>query len=224
MIKLYDQNVDKIKTYKKGDTVVFDGANMYVEKLTEAQLNSIGLYFIEYGEYPNRRYYTAIPTRGLVGNKFVIGYTPTERPLDEIKGLMIKDLFEHGEKKENEAKVTTSLGITVEANPRAQKAFELGAKRGVTRVRDENFMPHDVTVPQVNQILSEIEDKLYEIFTTKETKFDEIIALPTVAACANYENESYDYTVTQADVDADIEGTLTVGQVISKVRNNVKDW
>lgn len=224
MIKLYDSNAGRIKTYKKGDTVEFNGANMYVEKLTEAQLNSTGLYHVDHGSVPNRRYYTSTPSNGLVGNKYVVGYTSAERPLMEVKQAMFKDLFEHGEKKENEAKVTTSLGITVEASPRAQKAFELGAKKGVTRVRDENFMPHDVTVPQVNQILSEIEDELLTIFQTKETKFDEIVALATVTDCELYEATPYDYVVTQADVDADFEGTLTLGQIIVRYKNNVKEW
>lgn len=221
MIKLYNQNVDIIAKYKTITTV--DGT-LYVNKLTDEQLNSYGYFKVEYSSMPNRRYYTATLTRGVVGNKFVIGYTAVEKSIGDIKASMIKDLFERGEQKENEAKVDTGLGFKVEGNNRALQAYTLGAKKGITRVRDENFMPHDVTVPEVNQILSDIEDNLVAIFNAKEDKFDEILALPTVQACIDYENFEYPYTITQADVDVDIEGTLTVGQIVTRTKNKVKDW
>lgn len=220
-MKLYNSNIDKVGNYKTIQTVE---GTLYTNKLTDEQLASNGYYKIEYQSMPNRRYYTATPTRGVVGNKYVVGYTATEKDIMEVKQSMFKDLFEHGEKKELEAKVDTGLGFTVEANPRALQAFTLGAKKGVTRVRDENFMPHNLTVPQVNQILSDIEDNMLTIFNAKEAKFDEILALPTVQDCINYENFEYPYTITQADVDADMEGTLTIGQVVTRTKNKVKDW
>lgn len=220
-MKLYNKNIDKIGKYK---TIKTSDGELYTNKLTDEQLASYGYFKLEYGSMPNTRYYTATPTRGVVGNKLVIGYTSTEKPLDTVKASMFKDLFERGEQKENEAIIDTGLGFKVEGNPRALKAFELGSKKGVTRVRDENFMPHDLTVPQVNQILSDIEDNILAIFNAKEAKFDEILALPTLDACILYEATPYDYVVTQEDVDNDIGGELTVGQIIVRHRNNVKEW
>jgi len=220
-MKLYNSNIDKVGNYKTIDTV--DGT-MYPNKLTDEQLASYGYYNVEYQSIPNRRYYTATQTNGIQNGKYVVGYIATEKDIMEVKQSMFKDLFEHGEKKEAEAKVDSGLGFTVEANPRALQAFTLGAKKGVTRVRDENFMPHNVTNQQMNKILSDIEDKMLTIFNTKEDKFDEILSLPTVQDCINYENFEYQYTITQADVDADLEGTLTVGQVVTRTKNKVKDW
>jgi hypothetical protein len=220
-MKLYNQNIGIVGKYTIINTV---NGTLYVNKLTDEQLNSYGYYKVEYGSMPNRRYYITTQTRGVVGSKFVIGYTATERPLDEVKKAMFKDLFERGEQKENEAIVDTGLGFKVEGNNRALQAYTLGAKKGITRVRDENFMPHDVTVPEVNQILTDIEDNLVAIFNIKEAKFDEIYGLPTVADCILYEATPEDYIVTQEDVDNDIEGTLIVGQVIVRHKNKVKEW
>lgn len=220
-MKLYNQNIGKIGKYKDIKTV--DGT-LYTSKLTDEQLASYGYFKLEYGAMPNTRYYTVTQERGIVGNKFVIGYTATEKDIMDVKKAMFKDLFERGEQKENEAKVDTAHGFRVEGNSRALTAFTLGSKKGVTRIRDENFMPHNLTVPQVNKILSDIEDNILTIFNTKEAKFDEILILPTVADCMAYEREPYDYVITQEDVDNDIGGNLTVGQAVVRYRNNVKEW
>ena len=220
-MKLYNIATDKIENRK---TIKTNDGTLYPNKLTDAQLNSYGYYRVKYESAPNRRYYNATKSASVVGTEYVVGYTVTEKPIEEVKGLMFNDLFDEGLKRENSAKVDTGLGFTVDGSERGLSAFALGAKKGVSRVRDENFMPHNVTVPQVNAILTAIEDNILSIFNAKEAKFDEIIALTTVAVCIEYENTPYDYVVTQEDVDIDLEGTLVLGQIITKYSNKVKEW
>jgi ribosomal protein S9 len=62
------------------------------------------------------------------------------------------------------------------------------------------------------------------LFGQKRAVKNAIKALTTVQQCIDFENEPYDYIVTQEDVDNDPEGTLTVGETIVKHRNNVKEW
>ena len=220
-MKLYNANTDKIENLKTIKTV--DGI-LYPSKLTEEQLNSYNYYKVEYTPAPNRRYYNSTKTSSLVGSKYVVGYTTTPKQLDEIKGKMVKDLFEAGEQYEATASIDTGLGFEVEASPRALQAFGLGAKKSKGNVRDKNFMKQTVTTQEANAIVSAVEDKLLALFETKEAKFDEILALPDIASCELYERAPYDYIITQEDVDNDIEGTLVLGDIIVRYKNKVKEW
>jgi hypothetical protein len=137
---------------------------------------------------------------------------------------MIKDWSEYADKKEAAMTITTSVGIEVKANAVALTAFSIGAKRGKTYLRDKNYQKHTVTPTQMQAVYDEVEDNADAFFDLKGDKFDEIMALATVQACIDYENFTYDHTVTQAEVDADPEGVLIVGQIVQRTKNKVKDW
>lgn len=221
-MKLYDQtNMKIVNTKTIKDT---NGATLYVDRVDEAVLNEAGYFKVEYQPTPNRRYYIATETEGVVGNKYVVGYTATERPLSEVKKAMLKDWAEYADQKENSMTIVTSLGIEVKANAVALTAFSIGAKRGKTYLRDKNYQKHAVTAQEMQTVYNEIEDNADAFFDLKGDKFDEIMALPTVQACIDYENFAEDYVVTQEDVDNDIEGTLTLGQIITRYKNKVKEW
>jgi hypothetical protein len=220
-MKLYNQSIDKVQEYKIIETP--DG-NLYPNRLTEEQRNNYGYYDVEFQSPPNRRYYTSTKTASIVGNKYVVGYTATERPLEEVKNKMIKDWSEVVDEKESDPILTTSLGITVKAGRADLDSFERGAKRNKNSMRDYAGVEHAITPNEMAKIAQEIEDAGEALFDLKFSKLDEIRALSTVQACIDYENEPYDYVVTQEDVDNDIDGTLTVGQIITRYRNNVKEW
>lgn len=109
-----------------------------------------------------------------------------EPTLNEVKASLFDEFFAYADEKEEAMTVDTTLGITVKGNAAALQAFTLGAKRGVTTVRDSNYQEHNVSVPQMNQILQEIEDNAIAFFALKGQKFDEIMALPDVASCEAY--------------------------------------
>ena len=220
-MKLYDKNTQKIGNYK---TIITVDGTLYPSKLSEIQRNLYGFYNVELISPPNRRYYTFTESKGLVENKYKNSFTVEDKNINEVKKNMLEDLFNTGIEYEESASVDTGLGFIVDASPRGMSAFALGAKKSITKVRDNNFMPHNVSVPQVNDILTSIEDNLMAIFNTKEDKFDTILTLTTVAECEAYENEPYNYVITAEDVVNDIEDTLTEGQIVIRHRNNVKEW
>ena len=220
-MKLFNQNKDKVENKKTITTV---NGTMYVNKLTEEQLNSFGYHLIEYQSVPNRRYYTSKKSSSLVGNKFIVGYTSVEKPLEEVIGLMVKDWGEVASKKEADPILTTTLGITVRAGREDLDSFERGAKRNKTSMRDYQGVEHTIAPNDMAKIAQEIEDAGEVLFDLKFAKLDEIRVLTSLAECMAYEKEPYDYIVTQEDVDNDIEGSLTLGETIIKYKNNVKEW
>jgi len=221
-MKLYNIDKDNVSDYR-GAIQTVDGT-LYVNKLTETQLNNYGYYKIEFTSPPNRRYYNHIENKSIVDNKYKNSFTCLDKPLGEVKALMIKDLFEAGEKFESESLIDTGLGFTIKGDERALVAFTLGAKKGITQVRDKNFMPHTITPIDIHNIVSMIEDNALALFNLKEEKFDHILTLPDVASCVLYEATPYEYTLTAEDVSNAIEDMLVEGVVVIRWRNNVKDW
>jgi hypothetical protein len=220
-MKLYNQNTNKIENSKTITTL--DGT-MYVDRLTEKQLNDYDYYKIEYQSPPNRRYYTSVKSSSLVGNKYVVGYTKTERPLDEVKKSMLKDLSKVYKEKQIRPRVTTSLGFDVDGGYNDIVNFEIGKKFALPQIKDADNIKHDATSADYDTIINEIQMNGISLFNTKDTKESEINALATIAECEKYENEPYDYTITAEDVANDIDGTLVLGQAVTRYRNNVKDW
>lgn len=78
-----------------------------------------------------------------------------------------------------------------------------------------------VSVPQT------IQDEAEYIYNTSSAKEAEITALCTIEDCITYENEPYNYTYTQEDIDglSDMgECSLSVGDTVVMYKNNTKDW
>lgn len=219
-MKLYNQKTGKIENKK----FILDKGSHYVNKLTEDQLNGFGYYLVEYPSKPSRRYYEVTKNESLTGNKYVVGYTVIDRPLDQIKSKMISDLFAAGEAYENTATIDTGLGFEVEASPRALQAYSLGSKKSKTKVRDKNFQGKNVRTKEIDDIVIMIEDKLVEIFEIKETKFDEIMLLNTAGECEAYERSPYDHTVTAEEALLDDLGTTIEGSIVTRHKNKVKEW
>jgi len=89
---------------------------------------------------------------------------------------------------------------------------------------DGNIQTIDPTTGYAIMLKATAKNGIGTIFTTKQTKKQDINALVDIDACKLYENTPYDHVVTQEDVDSDPAGNLTPGETITKYRNNVTDW
>jgi len=220
-MKLYNSNIDRIEQLQIIHT---EDSTLYVDKIAEEQLNELGYYKVEYQGQPSRRYYSAVENRGIVGNKFIIGYTATEKPISEVREAMLIDLKEAFSGYSERPKVDTGLGYFVDGGRNDLTNFQIGKEFGFPAVKDANGDMQPITVEQYDTIITAIKAKGVSLYQVKWSKEDEIKALETVADCILYEATPYDYTVTQEDVDNDIDGTLTVGQILTRYKNKVKEW
>lgn len=218
-MRLYNQNIDKIQEYKTISTI--DGT-FYVDKVTEEQLNSYGYFKVEFQSQPNRRYYTHTEQNGIVNGKYVVGYNVVERPIGELQDVMLRDLKEAHDKYSIRPRVDTGLGYFVDGSRIDKENFEVGKELNLPKVKDADNNWHDVTSSDYDTILLAIKQNGVNLWYTKNTKEEEIKALPTVADCILYEATPYNAMVDIID-----EATgLPTGQQELKTfyKNNVKEW
>lgn len=226
-MKLYNITTGRIGNFKSIKT---DGGTMYPSKLTDEILNSYGYYRLKYESMPNSRYYNAEPTSGVVGAEYVVGYTAVEKPLEELIGRMKSELTEL-------------------AKDKLQKATEKYANAemaGWETLEQEALVFIDTGTIETSKILKQEADscgQTYEelslevlgnaeglrqlrnyVVANRYNRKKAIEAFTTVQECIDYEAEPYEYTVTEEDVSGDIDGNLTVGQVQTRYRNNVREW
>jgi len=220
-MKRYNINTGKIEAIR--GVIKTQEQVYYVDKLSDAELIGYGYLPIVYGEKPNRRYYTATESGAVVNDEYVITYTPTARPLEEVQGLMLKDLKEAFLKYAERPRVDSGLGYFVDGSYTDKANFEIGKKHALTFVIDADNVRHDgATLADYDAILVAIEQNGISLFNTKHTKRDEILALTTVEACALYEAEPYQAVVDVLD-EFTMEPTGATVEV-TKYRNKVKEW
>lgn len=220
-MQLYNHNIEQVGWYKTIDTK--DGI-LYPSKLTEEELNSYEYYFIERTSPPNRRYYTYEKSSSLVGNKYIEGYISTDKAIETVQEAMLQDLKAVFENKEERPKVDTSLGYIVDGGRKDLENFQIGKEVGFPGVKDANGDTHPVSAEDYDVIILAIKSYGMSLYQQKWAKEVEIKALTTVQECIDYEYEPYEYTITQEDVANAPEGSLEVGQIITRYRNNVKEW
>jgi len=92
MSKIYNQQTDLIEVVPQ--TLEVNGVNLFTSKMSEAQLNNEGWYNITYGSKPDRRYYSSVENKALVGNIYEVTYVATELPLATVQARMNSDLDE----------------------------------------------------------------------------------------------------------------------------------
>ena len=116
-MRLYNSNTSKIE--EVGAILETLDGIMYVDKLSETQLNELGYFRVEYGVLPNRRYYSSEEVGVVVGDKYVISYNAIDKPLADTKELLLKSL--HDRKEEilaSRPHVDTTLGFFVDGGYR----------------------------------------------------------------------------------------------------------
>ena len=219
-MKVYNSKTNRIE--ELNPTIQTDNGILYTSKMSEVELNNEGIYFIEYKSKPNRRYYTYTEESSLVDNKYVVSYTTIDRPISEVHESMLQDLSKAYAEYKDRPKVDTGLGFVVDGGYNDIKNFEIGKKYALPEVKDANNNKHSVTISDYDTILSAIELNGISLFVTKDTKEQEIRALTTVEDCILYEATPYEETV---DVVDEMTGEpIGETQVVTKYRNNVKEW
>lgn len=217
-MKLYNQNNDKIEDIEYFDK---DGIK-YISKMSEEELNSYGYFKLKYKTRPSSRYYTYTENVGLIGNLFTFDYIRDNKPLDDVKKLMLQDLKETLVKVSEKPIVDTGLGFSVDGGRIDVKNFEIGKKYNLPMVKaaDNNFYP--VTQEDYDTIISAIELNGIMVYQRKWEIEQEIAGLTSVAECERFENEPYE--VTEEIIDYETGQPTGETQVVTKYKNNVKEW
>lgn len=204
-MKLYNKNIDSVQ-----NILYFDNNGIkYVDKLTEVELNTFGYYFVE-GDQHYSRFSNSAPSGSLVFNKYIITYNQIDKPLEEVKQLMLMDLKDTFLMNSERPKVTVTLESTqvieVDGGREDIKNFEIGKKYSLPQVKATNGIFYDLTLTDYDTIINAIELNGITLYQTKWNKENEINNLLDVTACALYEATPYDDN-----------GTI-------KYKNNVKEW
>lgn len=219
-MKVYNQQQDKITELPS--VISTEQGIKYLNKLSWEELNILGYYKINYETKPDRKYYTFTETRGIVNNIYSISYDSVDKPIEEVKSRMLKDLSEVYKEYKTRPRVDTGLGFDVDGGYDDIKNFEIGKKYALPEVKDADNNKHAVSIEDYDDILSAIELNGISLFNTKDTKEQEINALSTIDECILYEATPYEEEV---DVVDEMTGEPTgETQVVTKYKNNIKEW
>ena len=216
-MRLYNSTTQKIEELK---TITIDGVLVYVDKLSNAELVAYGYYRVAYDAKPDARYYNYSESGSIDGEFYTTHYAAIEKKLDEVKARMKAELKGVFEAKGLKPIVDTGLGFSVDGGRGNLQDFESGLAMGVLSVRASDNTMHEVTVPQMESIITAIRANGLSLYQIKWTKEAQIDALADVEACKLYEATPYEYTLTQADVMMGGE----VGDVVTRYKNNVMEW
>ncbi len=85
-MKLYNKNTGKIENVT---TITIGNANMYVNKLSDEQLNASEYCKVVYNSKPSRKYYTMTENTELVDNQYIVNYTSIPLALNSVKDKML---------------------------------------------------------------------------------------------------------------------------------------
>lgn len=220
-MKLYNQNTDKIENLKVIPTAE---ANYIADKLSDAELNALGYYKLSIASTPDRRYYTYTKSGLVVGTVYEVTYIATERPLYDVQTRMLDKLRSVYEYLGERPKIDTGLGYYVYGGRDDIEELVDAKDNAETTILDADDNIQNVTGVSYTAIATAIKAHRAMLRNRAKFKVSEIKAFTTIEQCINYEHEPYDYTVTQEDVDNDIDGTLTLGQIITRYRDNITDW
>jgi hypothetical protein len=220
-------NINDSSIIAKPKAVVVDGVqypSVIFSKWSEVELNTIGVFTIIEDTIPNRRYYTYNEVLDTI--TATITRTPIEKPLADVQAVMIRDLEDTANNKFNEATVGYTAGEMA-----GWRELEDEAKSHATTPLTSGMLFDEATYSgiTVDSLVAKVlanaaafkQMKSY-ISGTRKRKSTEIMGLIDVNSCIAYENFAYNYTITAEDVAAD--NTLTLGEVVPRIRNKVKDW
>lgn len=195
-------------------------------KYSEAELNAINIFTITEDPIPNRRYYTY--NEVLDTATVHISRTLVERPLADVQAVMLKDLEDVANSKFD----ATTAGYTA-GEMSSWAELEADAIAHQTTPLTSGMLYDEATIAgiTVDELATKVltnaslfkQAKSY-ISGMRKKKSLEIQALATVDDCIAYENTPYEYTITAEDVANDENGTLVEGDVVTRYKNQVKDW
>jgi len=223
-MKLYNQNTDKIENIKYID----NNGIKYINNLTDVELNSYGYYKLEYSSVPNTRYYNAEKTSELIEGVYKISYIQTDKPIEEIKIKMRKDLKEAFIGYAERPSVDTGLGFSVDGGIIDVKNFEIGRKYVLPQVKAADGIFYDVTDENYIAIISAIELNGITLYQTKWGKELYINSIDNIGDCILYEATPYE---AQQRIEDDFTGEPILDgegneqfETVTRYKNNIKEW
>ena len=214
-MELYNKNKKQTENISY---IEYNKVIRYVDKLSEDELRILGYYKRVFLEKPNERYYTAKEENKFEGYSYITFYTKKEKPLEELKDNMLKDMSDSFKHHTKRPKILTSLGYYVDGGKEDVKNLELGKKYNFTQIKDANNCLHDITTKEYNIIVSEIEK--YNIFLLKKKweKETSINKLKNVTSCIHFEHTPYEFEEIEIIEEEEIIKKVT------KYINNTIEW
>ena len=216
-MKLYNQNTNRIENIK---TILTPGIK-YTNKLTKEELNNLGYYLLKYESKPNKRYYNYETKTEIQEGYYVTSYTPVNKPIDEVKTLMQKELKKAFLEYAKRPQVDTSLGYSVQAGRNDLENFGIGKEFGIDAVRDINNEMHLVTQEDYNTIILAIKQKGILLYQTKWSKELEINEFETIQDCILYEATPYE---VQEEITNEMGEPTGETHIVTRYKNNTKEW
>ena len=214
-MKLYNLELDKIENIK---TINTDDGVRYVNKLTTSELVVQGYYPIEYTTIPNRRYYTYTVVKSIINDVYTVTYSPIERPLATVIGLMEKDLRETYYKTYLELpRIDTGLGYDVWGSLESVEELRMWKDYGFDEIIDADDNTQSVDGNSYSTIGNAIKTYRRLVYDRRKNKVSQVKNLTSIDACILFEHSPYDCP------EYDDEGVLT-GATTTCYRNLVKDW
>lgn len=194
-------------------------------KYSEAELNAIGVFTITEDSIPNRRYYTY--NEVLDTTTAHITRTPIEKPVADVQALLLRDL----EYVANGKFDATTAGYTA-GEMSSWGELEADAIAHQTTPLTSGILFDEATIAGItvdelaNRVLTNAaafkQAKAY-ISGIRKKKSLEIQALATIDDYILYEATPYEYTYTADDQEV-IDGLKSAGDIITRYKNNVKEW
>ena len=217
-MKLYNISTDKIENTK---VVTIGDSNVIVSKVSEAELNAGGYYYIVSHSPANRRYYINTPTRELIENKYVLDYTSVQKDLADVVNLLFKDLRVTYYALLDNPKVDTTLGYYVWGGLESVEELRMWKDYAYNEIIDADEQTQSVDGNSYSTIGHAIKADRRGKYDTRKIKVAEIQAFTTVDECIYY--EATPYIVNEEILDENGDGTGEFHDV-SYYRNNVTDW
>ena len=213
-MKLYNQNIDKTENIK---SFVSNGVQYIANKLTEAELNTMSYYYIEFVSPPDRRYYTYTEEKAIIENRYTNVYLPIERPLSDVIERMQTGLRETYIDLGLRPRLDSTLGYDIFGGREDIEDFQMWKEYAETEIVDADGNFQSVTGGSYDTIATVIKDHRRLVFTTGKVKNAEVKAFTSIDECILYEATPYDCP------EYDMDGELT-GSTVTCYRDNVTDW
>ena len=192
----------------------------------EAKLNELGIQLVIEEPIPDRKYYTY--TEELVGN--VLKRTPIPRDIEVVKKELVSELVCLCKDKLNKAteKYSPAEMASWENLEREAISYLQGTEIELcTMLKDEADMSGQDYTVLANEVVTNANDmrtfRTY-VVSNRYNISNQIMALDSIDNIKLFLATPYQYTITEDDIIDDIETTQQMGDVVTRYKNNLKDW
>lgn len=168
-----------------------DGATHYPDKISEAELNTIGYYKVH--KVPmerNGRYYNYAPVEELINNVYTISYTQTDKPLQEVIDYKLSILADKATEIEEQGITVAGLEIATDVKSQSKLTTAItffGRKPDeVRKFKTKNGFA-DADKATVELIQDALDVHLVAVTANEELHYNAIKLLASVAEVEEYD-------------------------------------